>query len=264
MFESILLGAVQGIVEWLPVSSEGVLVLLQVNLFGQSSAVEAIKLALFLHLGTFLAALVYFWRDVKRLLRQLFSYQKLDTPARAELNLYLIATVVSGVVAGGLLQLIKTADTTWLMSGKIITIAIGILLLVTAALQFSRCRKGLRDLGQSNRNDALQLGLLQGLAALPGVSRSGSTTAIMILRNFTEESSLRASFIVSLPIVLLGNIILNADKFTLSVEMLVALLSSFTFGILTIHGLLRIAKKVNFGWFVLVFAVITLVAGLLS
>lgn len=262
MFEVLLLGAVQGVFEWLPVSSEGLLVLLQVNLFGQTSAVEAIKLALFLHLGTFLAALVYFWFDVKRLLRQFFNYGQLDTLARSEVNLYVVATVVSGVVAGSLLQLLKIVDTTLLVSGKVITVIIGILLLITAALQFARKRKGSRVLGQANRNDALQLGLFQGLAVLPGVSRSGSTTAIMILRNFTEESSLRASFIVSLPIVLLGNIILNADKFNPSFELLVALLTSFTLGLLTIHWLMKLVHRINFGWFVLVFAIITLVAGL--
>ena len=75
MLESITLGIIQGIVEWLPVSSEGFLVLAQVNLFDSSAPLEElIKISLFLHLGTFLAALFYFWEDVKNLSKKIFRF----------------------------------------------------------------------------------------------------------------------------------------------------------------------------------------------
>ena len=64
-FEPVILGAIQGVTEWLPVSSEGMIVLVKNNFFDGGPLADTIKMALFLHLGTFLAALIYFRRDVK-------------------------------------------------------------------------------------------------------------------------------------------------------------------------------------------------------
>ena len=79
MEEGIILGIIQGITEWLPISSEGALILVEVNFFkSQSGLANLISYVLFLHLGTFFAALIYFRKDVFLLLKGLFNYQKAD------------------------------------------------------------------------------------------------------------------------------------------------------------------------------------------
>ncbi|MDP4010447.1 MAG: undecaprenyl-diphosphate phosphatase, partial [Candidatus Spechtbacteria bacterium] len=106
MLESIILGTVQGIAEWLPVSSEGLLVLTQVKLFGSEAPLEElIRISLFLHLGTFFASLIYFWADIKKLTALLAGYltRKRSTetaePAdRKVLGFLLTATVITGTI----------------------------------------------------------------------------------------------------------------------------------------------------------------------
>jgi undecaprenyl-diphosphatase len=79
--ESVVLGCVQGIAEWLPISSEGMLVLVQTNYFGKTQGLmPQVELALFLHLGTFLAALIYLRKEVQVLLQGLFNRQEANLP----------------------------------------------------------------------------------------------------------------------------------------------------------------------------------------
>jgi undecaprenyl-diphosphatase len=95
---------------------------------------------------------------------------------------------------------------------------------------------------------------------LPGLSRSGLTVAALLFRKFEDTEALRLSFLMSLPIVLGGNIILNATSFELSPVAVWGVVTSFLFGLLTIHLLFRLAKKVNFAWFAVLFGVATIAA----
>ncbi|MDX1535870.1 MAG: undecaprenyl-diphosphate phosphatase [Candidatus Spechtbacterales bacterium] len=259
--ESIILGTIQGIAEWLPVSSEGLLVLAQVGLFESSSPLqELIRISLFLHFGTFLAALVYFRRDVVNILLSVLKRKEADKETKKITNFLVLATLVSGLVGFGLLEAIEGAEERLELGGKAIMGMVGVLLLFTAWIQLKTKSETEKSIKNLNWKDGILLGIVQGFAALPGVSRSGSTTGVLLLNRYDEELSLRLSFLMSLPIVLAGNIILNADMFTLSTNALLGLLASFIFGLATIHILLKIARKVNFGYFVLGFAILTLMA----
>jgi len=246
MLEQIVLGTIQGIVEWLPVSSEGVLVLIRTNFFDIEQGLEkTIREVLFLHLGTFLAAFLYFRKDVFRV----WGNKKL-------FNFLLITTIITGLLGYGLLKLFVNLEVQVALSGKFITLAIGLLLLITAYLQIRAKTRGHREIRDLKTGDSLLLGLMQGLAVLPGLSRSGLTVSSLLLKKFNSRDALKLSFLMSLPVVLGGNIILNFKYFSVSPEMLLGLVFSFVFGLLTISLLLKIAKKVNFGYFVLIFAVL--------
>lgn len=260
MIESIILGAIQGIFEWLPVSSEGMLVLVQTQFFGTESLTEAIRMALFLHLGTFLAALIYFFDEVEHLIKGLFRYKTISPSRRAVLNFYMIATVISGVVGLILKAVLIELEEVFLVTADIIVLAIALLLFVTAYLQLRKKTMTFREETEVNTADAVLVGAVQGLSALPGVSRSGSTTSVLLLQRFHEMDALKLSFILSLPIVLGGNIVFNLSSFFFSVEALLAFLTSFVFGWLTIDVFLKIARKVNFGWFVAGFAVLLILS----
>ena len=104
---------------------------------------------------------------------------------------------------------------------------------------------------------------MQGLSTLPGISRSGSTVSVLLLDKVDKTEALRLSFLMSLPIVLAGNIFFNLKGFAFSFNMLYGLFFSFVFGILTIHALIKVSKKINFGYFVLIFGLLMIVAGLI-
>ncbi|KPJ55108.1 hypothetical protein AMJ47_01115 [Parcubacteria bacterium DG_72] len=255
MIESIILGTVQGIAEWLPISSEGILVLLQVNLFKSGlNFTSLINYALFLHLGTFFAALIYFRKEIGELLKSLLNYK--NTERKKVLNFYIISTIITGIVGFFILKLLKYFE---MLNAKWIMLIIGLALLITAFLQFkNKAKKYYKQENDLKTADSVILGVLQGFSIIPGLSRSGLTISGLLLRKFSDTTALKLSFIMSLPVVLLGNIVLNLDKFILSLENLIGLGFSFLFGILTIHVLLKFSQKVNFAWFVLIFGLIVL------
>ena len=260
MLESIILGTIQGIAEWLPISSEAMIVLVKTNFFGGVNFQETLRLALFLHFGTFLAALVYFWADVKKIVKNIFNYKNALPEEKSVLRFLTITTIISGILGLIILKLISGLEGEIEFSGKVITVFVGLLLLITAFLQLKHKQENFKKEINLTNKDSWLLGIVQGLASLPGLSRSGTTVSVLLLRKFEEGLSLKLSFLMSLPIVLGGNIFLNWSYFNLSLQNLVGLLFSFGFGYLTIHLLLGLTKKINFGWFVLVFGLLMIAA----
>jgi len=261
MFNEIILGTIQGISEWLPVSSEGLIVLASVNLLGiKMTANEMIRLALFLHLGTFFSALIYFRKDVLILLKSLINYKSADNNEKKVLNFLIISTLTTGTIGLIILKFISDLDR-FKVSGQAITIGIGILLLITAGLMIKQKKGGIKEKENLTTKDSIILGIMQGFSALPGFSRSGFTIAGLLLRKFDKTLSLKLSFLMSLPVVLGGNILLNIKGFAFNIDYLAGLIASFIFGLLTIHLFLKIAQKINFGYFVFGFGLLMIVFG---
>jgi undecaprenyl-diphosphatase len=254
MMESIVSGIVQGVAEWLPISSEGILVLLNTYIFKSGlNFTSLISYILFLHLGTFFAALIYFRKEVWGLFKSLLNYK--GSERKKVLNFYIISTAVTGLVGLFILKLLKYFEN---FSFKWVIVLIGFALLATAILQFKSKEKHYKEEADLRPSDGVILGVLQGFSIIPGLSRSGLTVAGLLLRKFSDSTALKISFIMSLPAVLAGNIVLNLNAFAFNINNLAALAFSFLFGILTIHILLKVTQKINFAWFVLIFAIIVL------
>jgi len=261
MLEQIILGIIQGTAEWLPVSSEGLIILAKINLFNSTGSIEkAIHQALFLHFGTFLAALIYFHQDVKKLIKTIFSYRSQPQEIQKLFSFLLIATTVSGAFGFLLIKTLSYIASGLESQGTIIILMVGCLLLGTAFLELKTKKSGYRTIRDLKVIDGILLGIVQGLAVLPGFSRSGLTVATLLLSKLDKTYALKISFLMSLPIVLGGNLVFNFNMFALSTENLVGLLFSFTFGLATIHLLLKIAQRVNFGYFVLFFGILTILS----
>jgi undecaprenyl-diphosphatase len=259
MFEAMVLGFVQGIVEWLPVSSEGAIVLTKIYFFdGGSDLSQTIELALFLHLGTFFSALVYFYKDVRDLIFDFFQLQTASKTATRTIVFLIIATAISGVLGYGLMELVKVLEHGLTLTGKGVTGLVGVLLLVTGITQLRAGTGGTAKAQDLSWLDGIILGLAQGMAALPGISRSGMTVSSLLLLDYEEEEALRLSFLLSLPIVLGANIVLNLDRLMVSASGFAGLMTAFLSGLLTIHLLLEVARNVNFGYFVLFFGLLTI------
>lgn len=260
IIQQLILGIIQGITEWLPLSSSAMTTLIMANFFHVTDISILLHQALFLHLGTFFAALIYFRNDVAHLLQSLFKYKSSKPETKKVLKFLIITTIITGILGLIILKAITNIDLT--LTGKTITFAIGLLLLVTGGLQLGIRGRGLRKIINIEPLDTLLAGLAQGIAVLPGISRSGITVSTLLLKKFDDTTALRLSFLMSLPVVLLGNIFLNIPDFAVvfTYASLIGLLTSFIFGLLTIHILMKLSKKINFGWFVIIFAILMMVS----
>jgi len=265
IFQQIVLGILQGIMEWIPISSEGVLFLVNSNFFHGADVNLFIRQALFLHLGTFFSALIYFRKDVKELIGGFFNYLHTSTEIKKSLKFFIIATLISGILGLAILKILEFSDITKIpFTSTSVNIFIGLLLIVTGTLQLKASSAGYRRVLHLNNKDGVFLGVLQGFAALPGLSRSGLTISGLLFRNFDETVALRLSFLMSLPIVLLGNILLNISDIVFVKEMFFGFIFSFIFGLLTIQLLMTFSRKVKFGFFAITFGFLTILAGILG
>lgn len=194
-FQAVFLGILQGLTEFLPISSSGHLVLLPALLgWGQPSLVFETTL----HLGTLLALLVVFWRDIGRLLaawwRGIRRGRLLET-SESRLAWWILLGTVPALVAGVLLEKRMEALNTPHYAGIFFLATAGLLLLAEV---LGRRRRPLEELTWW---DSLLIGLAQAAAILPGLSRSGATISTGMLAHLKREAAARFSFLLSLPIV---------------------------------------------------------------
>ncbi|MFA5249331.1 MAG: undecaprenyl-diphosphate phosphatase [Candidatus Paceibacterota bacterium] len=244
MIQYIILGILQGIFEWLPISSEGVVSLVS-NLF--DLGVNAVDFSLFLHLGTLLAVGIYFWKDFVDLLfmkdKKFFQF-------------FVLTTVISLAIG---LPVYKFARE--LNIGNGLLILMGFALIATAFFQKQGKKFNLSD----NKLAAI-VGVLQGFSAIPGLSRSGSTIFGLSLKETDPQKVLKTSFMLSAPVVFASSayLFLFGDKVLFSQGALVSVLFSFIVGIATLKILVDWSKKMNFFWFALIFGLLCLVGGTLA
>jgi undecaprenyl-diphosphatase len=196
ILQVILLGFVQGLTEFLPVSSTAHLFLTSYFLGWQT---ESLDFDIMLHLGTLFAVLIYFLKDWLQIVAQGFGVRfGYDQELKHnQMLLWLLAIGSIPIGAGGYL-FNKQAETVWRtpMVMGIMLIAVGIIMWL--AEEWSR---KLRDMGSLNLTDAVSIGLAQALAIIPGCSRSGITISAGLFRNLTRESAARFSFLLSTPAV---------------------------------------------------------------
>ncbi|MBI4120885.1 MAG: undecaprenyl-diphosphate phosphatase [Parcubacteria group bacterium] len=267
MFESIILGITQGVFEWLPISSEGAITFLEVRFFQQLGDLSnIIQFALLLHLGTALAAIIYLRKDIVRLGKSIFAHDPNNPHTKGELRFLAVATLISGTLGLALLESIIYFEQLLPIASQGITVVVGVLLLATGLIQLKALGRGKekKDSAALTWKDDVLVGIAQGLAVLPGLSRSALTVSTLMLRGYDDKEAFRLSFLLSIPIVLVGNIFLNVKDFVLTQNALIAIFFSFIFGLLTIHALLKLAERFPFGPIAIFFGVLVLLSAFLG
>lgn len=189
-FQAIILGAVQGLTEFLPISSSAHLVLIP-WLFGWGDPGLAFDVAL--HLGTLLALLIYYWREW---LDMILSLVRRDPDSRRLLGLLVVASI-PGAIIGLLLE--KQAETIFRSQMILIGCAMVLLGLVLWAADAMAAQQ--RRIANMTLTDALLIGLSQALAIIPGVSRSGATITMARIIGIERQDAANFSFLMATPII---------------------------------------------------------------
>lgn len=207
IFDAIMQAIVQGLTEFLPVSSSGHLSLYQH--FTGNSGEGALFFSAVLHLGTLVAVFIAFRKDIIALLKEFvvlvkdifkgkFSYKNMNPERR------MIVMIVISCFCLAPFVLFKDWFTSISEDDSIF--AEGLCFLYTAAILYmsDKCKKGNKTKGDITAKDSITVGLFQGVALLPGVSRSGSTISAGLFSGFTRETAVKYSFILGIPVILLS------------------------------------------------------------
>lgn len=251
ILQAAIFGVVQGLTEFLPISSSAHLLLLHsVTHFSVGSD---LTFDVALHLGTLTALLIFFWRDLVRILKawfRSFSNWNVRHDADQRLGWLLVLASIPGAIAGILLE--SKAETVFRtpVLAAIVMMVAGVLL--WAADRFVAQRDGMDRLTWKH---AVLIGLAQAVAIIPGVSRSGATIALGRLLKMTRESAARFSFLLSAPIV--GGAVakklfdLRSETFTASqrLDFIIGTAVAAIVGYLAIRILLRYVSRHSYGIF---------------
>lgn len=262
--EALILGLIQGLTEYLPVSSSGHLAIGQA-LFGMESGEENLMFTVAVHVATVMSTIVVLWSEIDWIFRGLF---------KCELNVetkYVLNIIVSMIPVGIVGLFFKDQVEAVFGSGLLV---VGCCLLITAALlTFSYYAKP-RPKETISWKDALVIGIAQAVAVLPGVSRSGSTIATGLMLGNKKESLAQFSFLMVIPPIL-GEALLDVMKMVKgenvmgSIETLplaIGFVAAFLSGCLACKWMINIVKRgklIYFGIYCAIVGVITIICSLL-
>jgi undecaprenyl-diphosphatase len=200
LIQAIILGIVQGITEFLPVSSSGHLVILPFFLNWQLPAKETFIFDVLVQIGTLVAVIIYFRKDLFAIIldffRQLFARTPFATHAARMGWLLILATIPAGLAGMIFADVIEEAFSSPLIAG------IGLLVTAVLMILAEMISQNIGDTQDITILTALWMGLMQVLAMVPGVSRSGSTISAGMYRHLRREAAGKFSFLMSIPIML--------------------------------------------------------------
>lgn len=272
-FEAIILGLVQGLAEFLPISSSGHLALLQY--FFQINGENVLMFAVMMHVGTLISVFICYWKDIWELIVELcLTIKDIVTGKGLRLNerpvrklgvMIIVATIPTGVIG----ILFNDIFESFYLS----LVAIGTGFIITGVLMFlaERISFANRGIEQMNFRNAIFIGILQGIAICPGISRSGSTLVGGLTTGLKREFAVKFAFLISIPSIL-GSVVLELpDAIKTGLEpgllgpIVVGMVVAAVSGFIAIKGMIKIVsdKKLSyFSYYVWILGALTLVFGL--
>lgn len=275
LLESIIMGLIQGLTEFLPVSSSGHLAIFK-QLFGMEDA--GIAFDVLLHVGTLIAVFVAFRKDIWELIvnavgiladvcrnigiwfsnfskRKLITEKKkkyikvVSTPYRRFVMLVLVTTIPTGIMGVVFNDVIENASTALIIPGICLLIT-GVLLLIA-----DNTKAGSKDENTVSYRNAFGIGICQGFATLPGISRSGTTITACLVSRIDKTFAVKYSFIMSIPVILGAAVLkipeLGAESNSAGsiVNYIIGMLVAAAVGYVCIKTMLNVVKKQKFKYF---------------
>lgn len=251
IFEALVLGLVQGLTEFIPVSSSGHLLLAQ-EVFGSEESSLAFDVVL--HVGTLAALLIYFHKDLFGLAKNVFNKSKEGALAR----LIILATIPAAL-AGLLFADFIDENLRSPMVVVVTLSSVGVLMLLVEKYAVNKKSKDI------STKQGLSVGFAQALALIPGVSRSGITITIGMLAGMGRVQAARFSFLLAIPIIAgsaFGVLLKDGDNLSFDGALVVGMLAAFVSGILAIKFLLSVIGQYGlkpFAYYRIMLALIVLV-----
>lgn len=252
-FEALILGIIQGISEFLPVSSTAHLVIAERLLHLQIDGSNTLTFEVFLHFSSLLAVIFYFRKDIFTLIQHFFKYlmtKKKQYYVNYKFSLFiLLATLLTMIAGKGLETLLgdRLVHMATISASLIIT---GIFLIFIE----HGIDEGNRKEGEMTLKDAIVVGLGQALAVIPGISRSGSTLILSLWCGMAKETAVRYSFLLSIPLIL-GITLIKIPEFIEAgysegiLPLAVSFAASFVFAIIGIKWLIQMVKRTRLSYF---------------
>ena len=246
VFKAVILGIIQGIAEFLPISSSAHLILLP-YLFGWEESSLAFDVAL--HFGTMLAVLVIYFKEWWNLfIGAVTDFTKKKKTTNGKMFWYLVAATIPAALVGLLLDDVienVVRNQIWLIA---LALAVMGALIYLGDKWASKHYKKEVEFEDINLKQALIIGISQAFAVIPGFSRSGTTILAGRLQGISKEAITKFTFLLSVPVIC-GATILKVGDLTLTKEVVVGVISSFAMGVLAIKFLLNYIKKHDFSIF---------------
>jgi undecaprenyl-diphosphatase len=245
---AVVAGLVQGVVEWLPVSSQGNLA--AVLAFVGTDPETAVQLALFLQAGTTLSAVAYYREEIALALRALPGWRvgAAYDGENALASYIVVASLLTGLV--GVPLYVFAVDLAGELSGGAFVVLIGVLLVATGLVQVRSESLALGTRQQPTLLDSLLVGAAQGVAILPGVSRSGVTTSVLLFRSYEPSEAFRLSFLLSIPATFGAAVLTVVGAGGLPGiapgPAVAALLVSSVVGYVSIDAIMRVVERIPF------------------
>ena len=274
--QAIIMGLVQGLAEFLPVSSSGHLVLSKFILgaeLGTSALFEIL-----LHVGTLLAVFVFYWKDVLNLIKEgllLIKDSFLFVFKRKKFDLYLerkmVVFIIVASIPTAILGLLMEAFLEDLFLSSVVAVGFALLVTGTMLMLIRKMLKSDKTLEEMKGRDAFTIGLVQGIATIPGISRSGSTVTAGLFCGLDKEFAFRFSFLMSIPAILGAAVLkmmdvniadLTANAGPYAVGMIVAAVVGYA-SIRWLKNLIQKDQFHYFGYYCLAVGLISIVYGIL-
>ncbi len=256
IFESVILGAVQGLTEFLPVSSSGHLQLVK-ELLGVEIE-ENLAFDVTLHAATVLSTIVILWGEIWWLVRGIFTREMNDEKR------YFIKLVIS-MLPIGVVGLLFKDDINAMLGSEYIMVIVGGMLLLTAALLTFAYYARPRQKSTISYRDAFIIGLSQGVASMPGLSRSGTTIATGLILGNQKAAVATFSFLMVLAPIM-GETLLELIDGGMTLEgvstsaLIAGFISAFVVGCLACRFMINIVKRGKLIWFAIYCAIVGIVA----
>tara|TARA_B100000963_G_scaffold243288_1_gene212972 strand:+ start:333 stop:1121 length:789 start_codon:yes stop_codon:yes gene_type:complete len=244
IIKSILLGIVQGLTEFLPISSSGHLEIFKVILGFETGLNNNILFTLMLHLATSFSVIVVYWKDIKKIFKSIFSIKKDE-------NTYFFSLILISIFPAGIVGFLFEEKISNLFDGNMILV--GSMLLFTSIILFISDFK----IKTTNKLDYVKsffVGVSQALAIIPGISRSGLTICSSVLMGVNRELAAKFSFLMVLPLIFGSFLkILIFDEIIYNQEIISSyvfgFLSAFISGIFACKWMILLVKKSKMKYF---------------
>ncbi len=244
IIESLILGIVQGLTEFLPVSSSGHLEIVKAILGDTSVPEESLLMTVVLHAATALSTIVIFRKEITELVTGLFQFKNND---QFKYSLKIVVSMIPAATIGVLFD----EEIESLFGGQLLLV--GCMLILTAGLLFLADKAKKTDKAVSMPN-AITIGIAQAIAILPGISRSGATISTAVLLGIDREKAARFSFLMVVPLILgkVAKDMLSGDIASSQIEsasLIVGFLAAFLAGLVACKWMIALVKKSQLKYF---------------